>query len=66
MTRGLLFWILVILWVIFGFFGAELVSPRHVVYVGYGTNLLMLVLFSLLGWSVYGPPIKGGGEGEKK
>jgi hypothetical protein len=59
MSRGLLFWILVILWVIFGFFGAAIVDARHVVYVGWGSNLLLLILFALLGWQVFGPPIKG-------
>ena len=59
MSRGLLFWILVILWVIFGFVAPWVVPAGNTIYIGYGSNLLLLVLFILLGWQVFGPPVKG-------
>jgi hypothetical protein len=55
MTRGLLFWILMILWALSVFFGVELFAARAI-YVSTG---LLIVLFSLLGWQVFGAPIKG-------
>jgi hypothetical protein len=54
MSRGLLFWVLMILWVILG------------IYVGFGGgylviggNVLLFILLALLGWGIYGPPIHG-------
>ena len=56
MSRGLIFWVLILVWVVFGV----------AVYGGYGghygagaSTLLELVLFVLLGWQVYGPPVRG-------
>jgi hypothetical protein len=56
MTRGLIFWILMLIWVVFAF----------AVFGGYGglygaraSVLLEIVLFGLLGWQVYGPPVRG-------
>ncbi len=54
MTRGLLFWILMILWALSVFFGVD-VFGRNALYVSTG---LLLVLFALLGWKVFGAPIK--------
>lgn len=55
MSRGLIFWVLMLVWAIFA--GA--------VYSGYGghygpgaSTLLEFVLFLLLGWQVYGSPVK--------
>jgi hypothetical protein len=58
MSFGLLFWVLVILWAIFGFF----YYYRPTVFGGYayaGNSVLLIVLFSLLGWAVFGPPLHG-------
>jgi hypothetical protein len=57
MTRGLIFWVIMLIWAIFflavfggfaGRYGAE------------GGALLNFILFALLGWQVYGPPVRGG------
>lgn len=56
MTRGLLFWIIMIFWALSVFFGANIFGA-NALYVSTG---LLLVLFTLLGWDVYGAPIKGG------
>ena len=54
MTLGLAFWILMMIWLVFG-----LVS--HFYTVGpYGTvvsTLLLFVLFMLLGWAEFGAPL---------
>jgi hypothetical protein len=54
MTLGLAFWILMLIWLVFGLFA-------HFYTVGpYGTvvsTLLLFVLFVLLGWKVFGAPL---------
>lgn len=55
MTMGLLFWILMLIWLVFGF-------AHHGGFAGpygfYGHTLLLFILLLLLGWSVFGAPIK--------
>lgn len=55
MTLGLAFWVLMLIWVVFGalvHFG--MVAGAYAV----GTStLLLIVLFGLLGWQVFGPPL---------
>ena len=54
MSFALAYWILMLLWLVFGFaplWGFN--SP----YVGYGSTLLLFILFVLLGWHVFGPPV---------
>lgn len=54
MTKGLLFWIIMLLWLILG------------LYLGYQTgftwsrflDLVLFTLVALLGWQTFGPPIK--------
>lgn len=55
MTRGLIFWILMLIWFVFAL----------AVFGGYGgvygvraSAFLEFILFLLLGWQVYGPPIR--------
>lgn len=55
MPLGLMFWILMLIWAVFG-------VAVHLGYVGstfaIGTNnILLLVLFGLLGWQVFGAPL---------
>jgi hypothetical protein len=53
MTIGLAFWILMLLWLVFGMWQAW---PSHYVV---GGNLLLFILLVLVGWKVFGPPIHG-------
>jgi hypothetical protein len=56
MTRGLIFWVLMLIWFVFslvwhlGMLGT---------YGPIGGALLLFILFALLGWQVFGPPIRG-------
>lgn len=57
MTRGLLFWILMILWLIFSFYFYWPAAGTG--YLVLGGPVLIFVLLALLGWQVFGAPIKG-------
>lgn len=57
MSLGLAYWILMLVWVVFSFAwrGGYLMS-----YGPIGGALLLVCLFGLLGWKVFGPPLKNG------
>jgi hypothetical protein len=55
MTLGLAFWIIMLVWLVFG-----LLVHFTVVAGTYGVlanGVLLFVLFALLGWGVFGPPL---------
>ncbi len=54
MSKGLLFWILMLLWAIFAI--APLWGGG---WIPIGGSLLLFVLLALLGWKLFGPPIQG-------
>ncbi len=56
MSRGLIFWVLMLIWFVF-----QLASFGGYVghYAAQGGALLDFILFLLLGWQVYGPPVRG-------
>lgn len=55
MSLSLLFWILMLLWLIFG--GLERWGPPGQ-YWGWGGWLLIFILMVILGWQVFGAPVK--------
>lgn len=58
MSIGLVFWILMLIWLVFGSYGTWQAQGAN----GWpvlGGNLLLFVLLLLLGWHDFGPPIKG-------
>lgn len=58
MSFGLLFWVLMILSVLFGFVFRS--QPTSFGWYGpYGDWVLILILFGLLGWATFGPPLHG-------
>ena len=57
MSLGNVFWIIIIVLVLF--FGAFYSGLLHPAYIGVN-NLVELALFCLLGWQVFGPPLKRG------
>ena len=58
MTLGLAFWILMLIWLVFGlaWHAGWFPNPN---YGPWGATLLLFILFLLLGWRVFGPPIQG-------
>ena len=57
MSLGLLFWILMIIWTVFGFWSGYTPGQPLSVRV-WGGNLLLIVLFVILGWATFGAPVK--------
>lgn len=51
MSRGLLFWIIVLLWLVFGLW-LSWGTPLYM-----GGAIIVFVLLVLLGWQVFGPPV---------
>ena len=59
MTLGLCYWILMLIWFVFGLvvhFGVGVAGA----YGALGNVLLLFVLFLLLGWQTFGPPLRRG------
>lgn len=58
MSMGLVFWVLMLLWLVFGIAwnwpGNSVVGP----YGPIGNNVLLFVLLLLLGWHAFGAPIR--------
>lgn len=52
MTFGLAYWILMLVWLVFGVWQTW---PNN--YKAGGGNLLLFILLVLSGWRVFGPPI---------
>lgn len=58
MRMGVIFWVLMLLWMVFGIFGMW--WPGLGPYQWYGHGLFLFVLFVLLGWKCFGPPVQNG------
>ena len=61
MPLGILFWTLMIIWFVFGVWWAW-PGQAQAPYAGYfpiGNTVLLFILFLLLGWHAFGPPIHG-------
>lgn len=56
MTLGLAYWILMLLWLVFGLALRGGYLGAHVVW---GGDLLLFILLLLLGWKVFGAPLHG-------
>lgn len=57
MTISLLFWILMLLWAVFGVFPTWPKAGGP--YWSFGGSLLLFILIGMLGWRVFGPAIRG-------
>jgi len=60
MTIGFLFWLLMLLWLIFGLFRNWPAAPGGAGLYPVGGHLLLWILLFLLGWKDFGFPIHGG------
>ena len=61
MTRGLVFWVLMLIWFVFALMlniAPAALGSWEPAAAG-GNAVLFFVLFGLLGWQGYGPPIHG-------
>lgn len=55
MTIGLVFWILMLLWLVFGLWSRWPIGNFNAL----GGDLLLFILLLLLGWRAFGAPIHG-------
>lgn len=55
MTLGLCFWIIMLVWLVFGLLTHFAVVPG--MWGATANVVLLFVLFLLLGWQVFGPPL---------
>ncbi len=54
MALGLAFWIIMLIWFVFGIYNnSSALGPWL------GNHGLIFILFLLLGWKVFGPPLHG-------
>jgi hypothetical protein len=58
MKIGMLFWILMLIWVVFGAWWYWAGASGPGAYGPVGGGLLLLVLVGLLGWKVFGAPLE--------
>jgi hypothetical protein len=56
-TIGFIFWLLMLLWLVFGLVGVYRPSTDGRLWYAHG--LFLFALFFLLGWKVFGWPIQG-------
>lgn len=56
MSLGLAFWILMLIWLVWGGYVSYHAGPLNP--AGLGGNLLLFVLLLLLGWKAFGAPIQ--------
>jgi hypothetical protein len=57
MSIGFIFWLLMLLWLVFGIWSHRGLAPGSWPYAA--GNGFAFVLFSLLGWKTFGWPISG-------
>lgn len=58
MPMGVLFWVLMVLWLLFGLYWHWPKEPGPAGFGIMGGNLLLFILLGLLGWRVFGPVLQ--------
>ncbi|MGD0950730.1 MAG: hypothetical protein ABSA52_25385 [Candidatus Binatia bacterium] len=58
MQLGLAFWIIMLLWLVLGFWWSW-PQAQNGFYGPMGNTLLLFILFGIVGWKILGPPIRG-------
>lgn len=56
MPIGILFWVLMVVWLLFGFYWHRS-DFSHGSYGIVGGNLMLFILLAIIGWKVFGPII---------
>lgn len=59
MSLGLAFWILMLLWLVFGLWWNNRAAFASGNWSPVGGSLLLFLLLLLLGWASFGPPLRG-------
>lgn len=59
MTLGIIFWILMILWLVLGLIPVPTSAEGPWRYWPWGGNILLFILLLLLGRKVFGAPVQG-------
>lgn len=59
MSTTLIFWVMMLLWLVFGLLWWGWPTGPHATYWPIGNGLFLFILFLLLGWRVFGAPIHG-------
>jgi hypothetical protein len=59
MSIGLIFWIIMLIWLIFALAWNFNWAPGIAAHGPLGNSLLLFVLFLLLGWKAFGAPVHG-------
>lgn len=57
MPLSILFWVLMVIWLLFGFWSYRIPGQPYPWERG-GAHLLIWVLLAILGWQVFGPAIR--------
>jgi len=58
MAAGIWFWILFVITLIFGLWGMNPWRPAGTPWAPFGGWLVLFILIGILGWGVFGPPIR--------
>lgn len=56
MTMAILFWVLMIIWLVFGLWSGYVPGQPYPVR-SWGGSLLIFVLLAILGWAQFGAPV---------
>lgn len=59
MSLGLIFWILMLIWLVFGLYRNYWAAPAPPNPYLVGGDLMLFILLLLLGWQTFGAPIRG-------
>lgn len=59
MTIGVAFWVLMLLWVVLGMWWNWPADQGPRGFAPLGVTLLLFILLLLLGWGIFGAPLKG-------
>lgn len=57
MSFALLFWVLMLLWLVFGIWAAQPPPNTPFNFRPFGSTLLLFILLLLLGWKVFQAPV---------
>ena len=63
MPLGIAFWVIFLLWVLFGFWWYWPTEPGPRGFGPLGANLLLVILVFILGWATFGFILQGGPGG---